>query len=363
VSKKPRKPRRWRWIVAWSALLALLITGWGVAIYSGADDSLLTELSPRIVNDITQLNPIQVGRVVAPTSAREIAWLLRTSDGPVSIGGARCSMGGQTALAGSLHLDMRKMNKLVSLSKEGRLATVQAGMRWRDLQELIDPHDLAVKIMQTYSTFTVGGTLSVNAHGRYMGLGPVVQSVRAIKLVLASGEIVTASRDENAELFWAAIGGYGALGVITEATLELVPNTKVKRQTEVMNASQYGTFFDKHVHRNADVVFHNADLHPPDFDTLRAVSWLRTDDPLTNQECLIPRDDEYRWTPLLINTRTHSASWRAGPAAASRASRTRSSPAPTPRTASSSTTSPGMRSSSCPGSPRSGGAARSSGPT
>jgi len=281
--------------------VALLIAACGAFLYWKADDSLETNLKSRTVNDITQLNPIQVARVVAPTSVEQISELLRTSEGPVSIGGARCSMGGQTAAPGSLHLDMRQMNKLVSLSKEERIATVQAGMRWRDLQEQIDPHGLAVMIMQTYSTFTVGGTLSVNAHGRYMGRGPVVQSVRSIKLVLASGEVVNASRDENTELFWGAIGGYGGLGVIAEATLELVPNEKVKRVTETMDATEYAAFFREHIRSDSGVIFHNADLHPPDFETLRAVSWVRTDEAVTVNDRLIARDEAYKWTPLLIN--------------------------------------------------------------
>lgn len=299
---KPReqKKRRRRPLLR-LLVIALLIAAWGTLLYWKADDSLATDLKQRTVNDITRLNPIQVGRVVAPKSVEQIAELLRTSQGPVSIGGARCSMGGQTAAPGSLHLDMRQMNKLVSLSKEERLVTVQAGMRWRDLQEQIDPHDLAVKIMQTYASFTVGGTLSVNAHGRYMGLGPVVQSVRALKLVLGSGAIVNASRDENAEIFWGAIGGYGSLGVIAEATLEVVPNEKVKRVTATMDTTEYGRFFREHIKRDAKVVFHNADLHPPDFDTVRAVSWVRTDEALTDEARLIPQDDDYAWTPLLIN--------------------------------------------------------------
>jgi FAD/FMN-containing dehydrogenase len=282
-------------------LAALLIAGWGVCLFWKADESLETSHERRTVDDITQHNPIQVARVVAPTSVQQISELLRNSEGPVSIGGARCSMGGQTAAPGSLHLDMRKMNKLVSLSTGERTATVQAGMRWRDLQERIDPHDLAVKIMQTYSTFTVGGTLSVNAHGRYMGLGPVVQSVRSIKLVLANGDIVLASRDQNAELFWGAIGGYGGLGVIAEATLGLAPNEKVKRVTTTMDTSEYAAFFREHIRNDSNVIFHNADLHPPDFTTARAVSWVRTDEPLTVSERLIARDEKYKWTPLLIN--------------------------------------------------------------
>ena len=63
-----------------------------------------------------------------------------------------------------------------------RTIRVQAGIRWCDIQRFIDPHDLAIRIMQTYANFTVGGSLSVNSHGRYMGQGPLILSVRAISL-------------------------------------------------------------------------------------------------------------------------------------------------------------------------------------
>ena len=69
-------------------------------------------------------------------------------------------------------------------------------MRWCDIQRFVDPHGLAVKIMQTYANFTVGGSLSVNVHGRYVGLGPAdpVACARS-RLVLASGERVEATPD------------------------------------------------------------------------------------------------------------------------------------------------------------------------
>jgi FAD/FMN-containing dehydrogenase len=281
--------------------LTLLLSVAGVWIFMAADDSLASDLSRRTVNDITQLNPIQVGRVETPRSVAEIARLLRATTGPVSIGGARCSMGGQIADEGSLHLDMRQMNKVVSLAPEQRLITVQAGIRWRDIQDAIDPHDLSIKIMQTYANFTVGGALSVNAHGRYMGRGPVVQSVRSIKLVLADGEVVDASPQQRPELFFGAIGGYGGLGVIAEATLELADNDKVERRTETMAMERYAAYFAKKIRNDPDVVFHNADLHPPAFDTLRAVSWVRSKKALTDETRLIPRAQSYTWTPLLIN--------------------------------------------------------------
>jgi FAD/FMN-containing dehydrogenase len=167
---------------------------------------------PPTVNDVTQLNPIAVSRVVTPTSIEEIVAAIRDHDGPVSIGGGRFSMGGQTATEGALQLDLRRFNRILAFDPAHRVFTVQAGTRWRQIQERVDRAGLSVKIMQTYADFTVGGALSVNAHGRYVGLGPVILSVRAVKVVLADGTLVEASPTVNAEIFYGVIGGHGGGG-------------------------------------------------------------------------------------------------------------------------------------------------------
>ena len=59
---------------------------------------------PLIVNDVTQLNPILVGEVITPTITEEIVEAVKQHRGPIAIGGARSSMGGQTATEGALHM-------------------------------------------------------------------------------------------------------------------------------------------------------------------------------------------------------------------------------------------------------------------
>src|SRR3989449_5326456 len=162
---------------------------------------------PVIVNDVTQLNPIAVERVVTPGTIEEIRELVRTHRGPISIGGGRFSMGGQIATEGSLFIDMRGMDRVLALSPENRTITVEPGITWRAIQELIDPHGLSVKIMQSYASFTVGGSLSVNVHGRYVGQGPLIGSVRSIEVGLADGQLVQASPRGNAQLLFGSNGG------------------------------------------------------------------------------------------------------------------------------------------------------------
>jgi len=122
----------------------------------------------RHVTDVTELIDIPVERVVQPRSHAEIQALLQRHDGPVSIGGGRYSMGGQIGTRRTLFLDLREHNDVLELDPTARTVRVEAGITWRALIEALDPHDLSVKIMQSYANFTVGGTLSVNAHGRYV---------------------------------------------------------------------------------------------------------------------------------------------------------------------------------------------------
>ena len=283
--------------IAFAAYIAVVT----LAVWVAGDDDFDELLHENVVNDITALNPVPMGRVVAPRTVDDIAAALRDSSGPVSIGGGRFSMGGQTAIDNGLQLDMRDFDEVVSLDAARREVTVQSGITWRELQETIDAHDLSVKIMQTYANFTVGGSLSVNVHGRYIGHGPIISSVMAIELVLADGTVVPASREVNPELFFAAIGGYGGIGVISEVTLALEPNEKVGRQTTVMPVTEYAGHFANNIRDNRDVVFHNGDLYPPSFDTVRDVSWYVTDAELTNEDRLIPTDDTYWLLPKLVN--------------------------------------------------------------
>lgn len=247
-----------------------------------------------IVNDVTGLNPIEVERVLAPTELQQIIDAVRQHAGPISIGGGRYSMGGQTASAGTLQLDMRDFDKVLELSVERREIRVQSGITWREILEYIDPHDLSPQIMQSYANFTVGGSLSVNVHGRYVGEGAMVHSVRSMRLVLADGSLVEASPSHNRELFYGAIGGYGSLGVIVEATLGLAENSRIARESQVMPLADYRRWFQREVQGQEELVLHNGILYPDDFDTVRAVSYRRSELPLSETARLTPSERSYR---------------------------------------------------------------------
>lgn len=273
-------------VVAYILLVVLIIRFSGDSGYDYA-------IPDKRVNDVTAINPIQVGRVIQPQTMEEIITAIKNTEGPISIGGGRFSMGGQIGYENSLHIDMRKFNKVLHLDTVNKQVTVQAGIVWRDLQRVIDPHDLSIKIMQTYANFTVGGSVSVNCHGRYIGHGPIVSSVLELTLVTASGEVIVASRNENRDVFAAAIGGYGGIGVIADVTLQLADNVKVERQTTQLQADLYNDFFNNTIRADKDVIFQNGDLYPPHFDIINSVAWKKTDKPLTDEVRVTPEGEEY----------------------------------------------------------------------
>jgi len=270
-----------------------------IVIFSG-DSEYNGSLDEKVIADITQLNPVHVNNITKPKSLDDIVKAITSTTGTISIGGGRFSMGGQTAIENSLHLDMRQYNNVISFSKDKREITVESGITWRKIQEFIDQYDLSIKIMQTYANFTVGGSMSVNVHGRYIGHGPLISSVKSFNIVLADGSVKQASPTINSDLFYSAIGGYGAIGVISEVTLLLEPNTRVERKTFTMNIEDYKDHFFKSVRNNNKVIFHNADLYPPDFDSVRDVSWYITNKEVTIDERIIPENREYWLLPKLV---------------------------------------------------------------
>jgi FAD/FMN-containing dehydrogenase len=284
--------RRSRWKRARSAafqLFALAALGaLGMAVWFVSGDDLPVRVARPVVNDITQLNPVPVARIAYPRDVAEVQWLVRSWPGPIAIGGGHFSMGGQTACEGCLALDMRKLDHVLALDVAQRSVLVEAGITWHELQAAIEPHGLAVSIMQAYANFSVGGALSVNAHGGYIGGGPVIQSVQEIALVLADGSLVHASPHENAELFYAAIGGYGGIGVIVSARLALADNTRLERKVVGMPLSAYPAFFAAKLRKSRSAVLHSADLYPPTYDYVRAQTWSTTERLLTDRAHLIP---------------------------------------------------------------------------
>src|SRR5262245_37669887 len=120
------------------AVVGTLALTLGMAIWGMMHTTVAHPAQPLTVNDVTKLNPIPVAEVIAPTTIDEIVAAVRSHAGPVSIGGGRYSMGGQTATVGAIQIDMRNFNRVLAFDSIQKTITVQPGIRWRDIQRRID---------------------------------------------------------------------------------------------------------------------------------------------------------------------------------------------------------------------------------
>jgi FAD/FMN-containing dehydrogenase len=98
--------------------------------------------------------------------------------------------------------------------------------------------------MQTNNDFSVGGTMSVNAHGWQYGKGPMGSTVESFRLMLADGSIKNCSRTENQELFRLAIGGYGLFGIILDVHLKVVSNAMYRSQHRIVSLDEFRNTWD-----------------------------------------------------------------------------------------------------------------------
>jgi FAD/FMN-containing dehydrogenase len=192
------------------------------------------------VNDASCLSRTPVFGVVQVKSADDVRQALafaRSRGLKISAAGVKHSMGGHAFARGGVVLDMTTFNRM-SLDAERRVLTVESGATWHDIQAHLHPR-LAVKAMQSTDIFTVGGSISVNAHGMDHQSGSVGGSVRAMRVMLADGSVVQASRTENERLFQHVVGGYGLFGVILDVDLDVVENVVYQSERHVL---PYGEF-------------------------------------------------------------------------------------------------------------------------
>lgn len=180
-----------------------------------------------LLDDASQLNSTIVAEIRSPRTVADVITAVKdaqSTNKKISLSGIRHSMGGQALGLNTLHLDMTQMDS-VRYNDSDQTVTVGPGATWRQIQTSLSQHDRAVRVMQDSNIFSVGGSLSVNAHGKDPQYGSLIESVNFLKMVTADGKEILCDKTHNKDLFAAVIGGYGLLGIITEVNLLTTQNS------------------------------------------------------------------------------------------------------------------------------------------
>ncbi|HEV2501409.1 MAG TPA: FAD-binding protein [Terriglobia bacterium] len=199
--------------MSWIAELTSLIAGQVLT-----DDDARAEVS----TDFGRVVERKPAAVVRPASARDIAATVKFAGRHsllISARGCGHSQNG-LSLSDQIVLDLRGLDRILSVNETRGQVTCQAGATWRALVNKLLPPGLSPPVLTNNLDVTLGGTLSTAGLGvASWRRGTQADHCLALEVVTGDGEIVQCA--EGSELFDAVRGGLGRFGVITEATLEL----------------------------------------------------------------------------------------------------------------------------------------------
>jgi len=192
---------------------------------------------------------------VAPTSEDELVTALQTAKGVVRPVGAGHSFSGVVPTNDTL-ISTDLLSGLVSHDGDKMQATLLAGTRMHDMGPLLHSVGQAVPNMPDMDYPSIGGAIANSVHATGTSFGSMCSYVTGLKIATVSGELIECSATKNPQIFQAARTSIGALGVVSQVTLQnqtpynLTEVNKVEKLTDVLenlearcNAHRHFEFF------------------------------------------------------------------------------------------------------------------------
>ena len=176
----------------------------------------------QVFNGMIDRRPAVIARCAGADDVVKAVNLARENNLPLSVYGGGHGVTGSAVVDAGICVDLRGMNR-IDVDPEARTARAEGGLTWGELDAATQEHGLAVTGGRVSDTGIGGLTLGSGSGWLERKLGFVCDNLIAAEVVTADGRKVTASDDENAELFWGLRGGGGNFGVVTAFHLRLHP--------------------------------------------------------------------------------------------------------------------------------------------
>jgi FAD/FMN-containing dehydrogenase/pimeloyl-ACP methyl ester carboxylesterase len=171
-------------------------------------------------NAMIAKTPALVVQATGPDDVAAAVTFARDSELALSVRGGGHNIAGTALADGGVTIDMSRLRDVV-VDPDAQTATVQPGCHLGDVDDATQPHGLATPLGFFSDVGVAGLTLGGGLGYLTRRFGWTVDNLLEVEIVTADGCARRASRDENADLFWAVRGAGGNLGVVTSFTFQL----------------------------------------------------------------------------------------------------------------------------------------------
>jgi FAD/FMN-containing dehydrogenase len=176
----------------------------------------------RVFNGMIDRSPALIARCANADDVAAAVNLAREERLPLSVYGGGHGVTGSAVVDAGVCVDLRGM-KAADVDPDARTVRAEGGLTWGELDAATQEHGLAVTGGRVKDTGVAGLALGSGSGWLERKIGYTCDNLIAAELVTADGRQVTASAEENSELFWGLRGGGGNFGVVTAFHFRLHP--------------------------------------------------------------------------------------------------------------------------------------------
>ncbi len=166
--------------------------------------------------------PTAASEVYRPEKLAELAAIVTSDSTPLIARGAGRAYGDAALNAGGRVVAVERLDRMLAFDPSTGILRAEAGVTIAEIIDVFLPRGFFPPVTPGTRFVTIGGSIAADIHGKnHHRDSSLAAHVLGFDLMLASGEVRRCSREENADLFWATVGGMGLTGVILEVELRL----------------------------------------------------------------------------------------------------------------------------------------------
>ena len=163
--------------------------------------------------------PVVEKEIKSEDSVDRIKDFVRNNNEVIARGNGRCY--GDASLSEHI-FSTKRLNKFISFDRLNGIIECESGVLLSQILEIIVPQGYFLYVTPGTKFISVGGAIASDVHGKnHHAEGCFSEFVEAFSLLNENSEVITCSRTENTDKFWATIGGMGLTGIILSAKFKL----------------------------------------------------------------------------------------------------------------------------------------------